>query len=209
MKKFRCIGMIMILCAGLLAGCGESFTADENTVYVGKNGKVLTVDVEAFEADYYSEAELQDYIRAEVDAYTETAGKNSVKLSKLTVENGIAKMEMSFKTVEDYTAFNGIELYQGNTVNALAAGYRFDTDFTKVVDGAFAGSATKDEIYEQDDLKVVVIKANTNVQIDGEIQYVSTENVTVTGTNTVSISDGSDEEDTSFETDVYTYIVYK
>ena len=209
MKKLTSISMIMVLCAGLLSGCGTSFTADVNTVYVEKNGKVLTVDVETFEEGYYSEDELREFINEEVDAYTADNGSGSVKLSKLTVEDGTAKMEMAYKTVEDYSAFNGIELYQGSAVKALAAGYRFDEEFSKVTDGQISGSASKEEIYEQDDLQVVIIKANTSVQVDGEIQYVSTENVTVTGTNTVTISDGGDEEDTSFETDVYTYIVYK
>lgn len=209
MKKLRCISMIMILCAGLLTGCGEAFTADVNTVYVEKNGKVQTVDAEVFEESYYDEKELRDYIKKEVDAYTENNAKGSVKLSELTVENGTAKMKMAFKTVEDYTAFNGIELYQGSAVNALASGYRFDADFSKVEEGKITGTASKEEIYEQDDLNVVIIKANINVQIDGEIQYVSTENVTVTGSNTVTISDGDKKEDTSFETDVYTYIIYK
>ena len=209
MKKIRCISMAFVLCVGLLTGCGTTFTADENTVYVEKSGKVLTVDVETFEEGYYSEDELRDFINEEVDAYTADNGNGSVKLSKLTVEDGIAKMEMAYKTVEDYTAFNGIELYQGTAVKALAAGYRFDVDFSKVTEGQISGSATKDEIYEQDDLQVVIIKANTNVQVDGDIKYVSTENVTVNGTNTVTISNGGDEEDTSFETDVYTYIVYK
>ncbi len=209
MKKFRCISMIMILCAGLLTGCGTNFTADANTVYVTKSGKVQTVDVETFDESYYDEAELREFIKSEVDAYTKSNGKGSVKLSDLTITDGTAKMSMVYKSVTDYTAFNGIELYQGSAVNALAAGYRFETEFSKVVEGEISGTASKEEIYEQDDLNVVIIKANMNVQIDGEIQYVSTENVTVTGTNTVTISDGKDEKDTSFETEVYTYIVYK
>ena len=50
-----------------------------------------------------------------------------------------------------------------------------------------------------------LIKANTDVQVAGEICYISNENVELTGTDTVSIR-GTDD---SFETDVYTYIIYK
>ena len=102
-----------------------------------------------------------------------------------------------------------------------------------------------EEIYSGDDLKAVIIKANRDVKVDGTICYVSTENVKLTGADSVSIRDGyslnsdnvSDENDSggtenvggsteisdtdvnddtayvkddgAFETDVYTYIIYK
>jgi len=86
-----------------------------------------------------------------------------------------------YETVDDYTAFNGVELYEGKIVQALAAGYDFDTDFAGVdKDGSVTG-VTRGDILAQEDLKVVIIKANTDVKIDGKILYVSCDNVTVTG----------------------------
>ena len=55
---------------------------------------------------------------------------------------------------------------------------------------------TKDEILAQEDLKVVIIKANTDVKIDGRILYVSCDNVTVTGKDSVSIKEGTGIEKT-------------
>ena len=54
-------------------------------------------------------------------------------------------------------------------------------------DGKVTGTATKEEIYSGEDLKVVIIKANRDVKVDGTICYVSSENVKLTG-QTVSPS---------------------
>ena len=76
----------------------------------------------------------------------------------------------------------------------------------------------------------MIIKANTDVQVPGAICYISNENVKLTGNDTVSIrtaygsaaeretvnesTEMSETPETaenggSFETDVYTYIIYK
>ena len=51
------------------------------------------------------------------------------------VEDGVAKLKMKYKTPEDYTAFNGIELYRGKVVASLAAGYVYDGEFARVEEG--------------------------------------------------------------------------
>ena len=220
MKKLGC--MVLMLCIGLLAGCGTALESEKSVVYIGKNGSVTSLDVE------------------EKTAYEIQNGKGTVKLDELTVEEGTAKLRMKYKTPEDYTAFNGIELYQGTVIDSLSAGYVYDGPFVRVENGTAKGEATKRDIYEQEDLKVVIIRANTDVLVDGEICYVSSENVALTGADSVSIREGyyldpgtaasgtesvaasgqaestefmadvqQPEEGGSFETDVYTFIVYK
>ena len=51
--------------------------------------------------------------------------------------------------------------------------------FTRTT-GEVTGSATRSDILAEDGLSVVIIKANTNVKVGGNICYVSSENVTVT-----------------------------
>jgi len=62
-------------------------------------------------------------------------------------------------------------------------------------DGSVTG-VTRWDILAQEDLKVVIIKANTDVKIDGKILYVSCDNVTVTGKDSVSIKEGTGIEKT-------------
>ena len=243
MRRACMAGIGVLIGISLLAGCGKSLDADTDMVYVQKNGTVLSVDTETLDKDYYDETELKDYVADAVSVYTEEHGKRAVKLEELSVKDGTATLKMKYKTPEDYTGFNGIELYEGKVVKALAAGYDFNADFVSVEDGTVTGTATKEEIYSGDNLKAVIIKANRDVKVDGTICYVSSENVKLTGNDSVSIREGyslngagseninnetesvggtSEISDTdvnddtvyvkdngAFETDVYTYIIYK
>jgi hypothetical protein len=172
-------------------------------VCVDKNGNITSIDVEELDQGYYEEDELKSYINDAIAEYNDANGKNSVKLDSFSVEDNVAKLALSYKTAQDYTDFNGIEIYQGKVVESLAAGYTFDVSFAKIENGEVVGAATKQDIYGEDDLKVLIIRANADVQITGDICYVSTQNVKVTGTDTVSIREGylidtGSEEDTSF-----------
>lgn len=252
MKKWISTILCAALCAVLLCGCGVSLEGDESVVYVDKKGNVYSLDVDELNQDFYDETELENFVDEAVEAYTDEHEKGSVKVEELTAEDGVAKLKMRYKTPEDYTDFNGIELYQGEVVASLAAGYVYDGAFARVEDGKVTGSATKQEIYADEDLKVVIIRANTNVKIEGEICYVSCENVKLTGADSVSIRNGyyldtgsaapaenvtpetesigteqiegdvteqtedsagkqtdTPADDGLFETDVYTFIVYK
>ena len=162
MRKACMAGISVLIGISMLAGCGKSLDADTDTVYVRKNGTVLSVDVEALDKDYYDETELKDYVTDAVSTYAQEHGKNAVRLEDLSVKDGTATLKMKYKTPEDYTGFNGIELYEGKVVKALAAGYDFNTDFVSVEDGKVKGTATKEEIYSGDDLKAVIIRGSEN-----------------------------------------------
>lgn len=190
MKRLLCACLCILLCAGLFSGCGTTLESDTTVVYVDEKGAVISLDVEELDQDYYDQTELEAFVTDAVKKYTAEHGKDSVQLQDLTVQDGIAKLKMKYKTAEDYSDFNGIELYQGKTVACLAAGYPFDVDFVKVEAGKVTGAAAKQDIYADTELKVVIIKANTDVKVAGEICYVSTENVNLTGTDSVSIREG-------------------
>ena len=116
MKRLVCTVCSVLLCVGLLSGCGTSLEGEESVVYVGKKGVIESLDVESLDQSYYDETELKSYVDAEVKDYTAEHGKNAVEVESLKVEDGVAKLKMKNKTPEDYTAFNGIELYQGKSL---------------------------------------------------------------------------------------------
>lgn len=221
MKKLVCMVLAVCMCTGLLVGCGTTIDSETSVVCVEENGSIISLDVEQFEQDYYDAEELKSYVNDAVSAYTKENGMGTVKVEELTVEGETARLQMKYKTALDYSAFNDIELYHGNVLDAIAAGYVFDGDFAKVEAGAVVGTATKQEIYDEQELKVVIIRANMDVQVEGEICYVSCENVNLTGASSVSIREGycvdggsehteeSVSDTDSFETEVYTFIVYK
>ena len=71
MNKLKSVTFTGLLCAILMTGCGSSLEADTNTIYVEKNGKITSVDVEAFDQSYYDETELETFVDEAVNAYNE------------------------------------------------------------------------------------------------------------------------------------------
>lgn len=196
MKRLGCIGLTIMICAGMLAGCGSSLEADTNTVYVSKHGKVVSMDVEQLDQSYYDETELKEFVDSAVEVYNTEMGKNSVKVDDLTVEMA---QQNSGWTMKRWMIIQRLMVWNCMRVKSCRhwlPGYDFDTDFAGVdKDGSVTG-VTRGDILAQEDLKVVIIKANTDVKIDGKILYVSCDNVTVTGKDSVSIKEGTGIEKT-------------
>ena len=206
MKKIIITILSIVICVGLLCGCGKKTDVDTSTVFIDKKGKVTSVDVEALDEEYYDADELESYITEHVADYTEENGETVEKVT-FEVKEGIAKLQMEYDSCEAYSGFNGIELYHGTVVAAQAEGYDFDTEFYRVdreAEGGQGKASTKEEVLADDDSKVAVIKANVDVKVPGEVLFVSAENTTVADKNTVSITGKENSEEAEF-----TYIVYK
>lgn len=203
MKRYLCMGLVFLLAVSLFAGCGGRLNVERSTVYVQKKGTVLSADVIQFDKAHYDEAELEEGIKNQVEEYCGEAGE-TVSIESFAVKDGVARLNLKFDTFEDYRDFIQIELYSGNIVKARAEGYDFDAEFFSVSDGE-KKSVSKEKVLEEDDNKVVIIKANLDVKVDGTILYVSGENTTVSKKDTASITG---DEERSEEADV-TYIVYK
>lgn len=205
MKRILCAILAVLLFGMMLVGCGP-VDSESNLVYISKKGQVQTVDVEEFDKSYYSEEDFKTFAQEAIDAYNKSHEVDAITLEEFTLEENVAKLKMVYKSVTDFSDFNDVTLYQGSIAAAVSEGYLFDVDFSKVEKGKVTGTATRADILAEEGLSVVVIQANINVKVGGTICYVSTENVTVTAKDTVSIYD---EENTSLTTDVYTYIIYK
>ena len=88
MRKACMAGISVLIGISMLAGCGKSLDADTDTVYVRKNGTVLSVDVEALDKDYYDETELKEFVDSAVEEYNTENGKNSVKVDETVFPYG-------------------------------------------------------------------------------------------------------------------------
>lgn len=206
MKKIICTILSVLLCVGLLCGCGKKTNVDTSTVFIDKKGKITSVDVENLDKEYYDEEELESYITEHVAEYTEQNGE-IVEKASFAVKEGTARLQMEYDSCEAYSGFNGIELFNGTVVAAQAEGYDFDAEFRSVDAEAEDGKGkafTKEDVLADDDNKVAVISANVDVQVPGKILFVSAKDTKVTSKNTVSITGGETAEEASL-----TYIVYK
>ncbi len=190
MKRLITAILVLVLCMGLLAGCGSSYDAQESTVYVLKNGKIVSADVADFDEASYDEEGLSSYVSGIISEYTAEYGKNSVKLKDISVADGKAVLTIEYASAEDYARFNGIELFTGSVAEALAAGYGFAVDFAEVT-GEQPVEAASSDFIAGEGYKVVVIKTNINVNVKGTICYVSTENVSLVDGSTIAIGAGN------------------
>lgn len=189
MKKITALMLTFILCISVFAGCGKNYATEASTVFVLKNGKIVSTDVEEFE-ETYDKSELETYISNIIKEYSDEHGKDSVKLNKLIVEEGKATLIMEYASAEDYMNFNGVEIFEGTVVDALAAGYAFDVDFASISD-LKATACSKDEIIENSDLKVVIYKGTGNVNVNGTIVYASVVDTQMVDNGTIAIANGN------------------
>ncbi|MFG6384758.1 MAG: hypothetical protein K1V96_10940 [Lachnospiraceae bacterium] len=206
MKKIISISLVCLLITGLLTGCGKSLEADRDTVYVQKKGTIISAAIADFDKDYYQEEELKNYVDDRIQAYQSTHGQKSIQIDDFSVEEGIAKLFIKYAGYEDYQEFNDVTLFSGTVPQALAAGYKFDTEFSEIVDEKVTGNIENTKIMELD-AKIIILSEKVDVKVDGTVQYVSSKYTTIKAEDTVSIQLTEDAEDGEESTLVY--IIYQ
>lgn len=196
-----CIGMCM-----LMAACGTKLDVQENTIALQRNGKILEAAVETFDQSYYKEDELNSYIQNAVDDYTAEHGKKSVSVTESKVEEKKAYLTLQYENAETFQDFSGIECFSGSIVEAQSAGYDFEQDFYPVTDGkADKKTVRGSSLLEDDDLKVLIVKENSDLIVPGKIAYVSTEGTEVTSEKQVNVTQKQRDTDES----VLVYVLYR
>lgn len=106
------IAVLAVLTGLMLFGCGSrgntsTFSPEQSSVFVTRDGKFTSAMVETYEEVYYSEEELKDFIKKEIDAYNTKAGKEAVSLDSCTMSNGTATAVFKYvdgTTVCDFAA---------------------------------------------------------------------------------------------------------
>lgn len=167
------------------------FDSNTSVVFLLEDGGIVSNDVIYFDTSKYDKTELESFIKESIRTYNQKNGENSVVQKSLSLENNIASLILIYKDASIYEDFSGIELFMGSMSEAVSEGYKFDGKFAKIVDGKATECAVKD-FSGQTDLKVAIIKANTKIQVEGEILYISAENVMGYGKNWVVTKDGCD-----------------
>ena len=196
-----CIGMCM-----LMAACGTKLDVQENTIALQRNGKILEAAVETFDQSYYKEDELNSYIQNAVDDYTAEHGKKSVSVTESKVEEKKAYLTLQYENAETFQDFSGIECFSGSIVEAQSAGYDSEQDFYPVTDGkADKKTVRGSSLLEDDDLKVLIVKENSDLIVPGKIAYVSTEGTEVTSEKQVNVTQKQQDTDES----VLVYVLYR
>lgn len=191
MKKIVML-MATIVVAAALAGCSiKAFDADEDTVYVQKKGTIIGAIIESFDKEYYNDEELKEMIDSEIAEYNGSTGRKSLEIESFEVVNKVAKLFINYETPDDYAAFNKVEFFAGTVKEAVDAGYGFDDKFIKA-DDKDASVSVKKDILQQDEYMVVILDESINVQIDGEILYLS-DNAELLGKKLAKVTEDTSE----------------
>lgn len=190
MKRSAAIGVTAMLCIGLLGGCGTDYNTAEDTVFLLKNGKVVSTDVEDFDTNTYKKEDLEKFVEEAVEAYNSENGKGTIEKKKLQVEGGTAVLTLEYATAEDYAKFNGEELFSGSIAESLTAGYKYDTKFA-ALEGKQPEFCEAADILAQDGLKVAVFKGDANIHVAGKVVYASADNTKLIDKNTVGYALGN------------------
>ncbi len=197
MKKSFAYVLLTIALLGM-AGCSsgkkDSQTIDnqvikENTTILKTNGTIQSVIVESFEKDYYKKNDLNSYIEEAIQNYTKKAGKDTVVLDSLDVQNKVATARISYKNMTDFAAFNSIETELLTKEQALKDERISDTVYSvEKGDTVELETALKDKDY-----KIVVANLpDENIMTEGKIAYytngtMSADNVIKAGSEGVTV----------------------
>ena len=196
------IVIVVIVC--LVTGVFEK-RAEKSTLTLEDDGTIVCEEVTEFEADYYDGSELQSYAREQVAVYNDANGADRVRLERVAVGDGDAYMRTRYQSPEDYRQFTGYEIFQGTIAQAQEAGYTFSDTFVGVENGAKGDSVGSDQVLSDTEKKVLILRENITVTVEGTVLYVSDESTTVESGDTVSIAQADGNEDAT----TLTYIIYE
>ena len=93
MKKFAGVAFAILLFAMIAGGCGQSYEAEASTLFVLKDGKIISTDVEAFDENTYDKEGLTSYVEEVVEAYNSGCeGRNGNADSGICVRSGLCRV---------------------------------------------------------------------------------------------------------------------
>ena len=183
--------LILILGIFVFGSCGTNYAkTDMNTVFVLKDGKIVSTDLETFDGKQYDADELESYVAGVIDTYNKENGEDSLKQKKFSVEENTATLILEYANADVYEEVNGVEIFAGTVKDAQKAGYAFDVNFAQMKDGK-AVVADANDFVNGEEYKVIIIKSNVKVVVPGEVCFVSTQNVSKIGEDFVVIKEGS------------------
>ncbi len=188
--KRRTAGLMMavVLAVTALAGCGGKvkFEPQASSIFVRKDGTVVSADIEDFVGNNYSEAELKTYVEDAVKEYNSEHGAAAeayvdeedeeaslpVKIDSLTVEEGVASLLLGYEGCSDYLEFTGNSGTESG-VSRLEFSTVGETSFSGNFKNAKGEDVTLEGVTKKEKNPVVIVEGAVTVQVEGNVQYVS------------------------------------
>ena len=189
------VAVIAILIILAIRGTFEK-RAEVSTMTISGSQVIYEEIAPIGELDY---EELVDFVKSE------TADVNGVRLVRVAKKGDSAYVRTMYDDISTYSEFTGYEGFLGTIAEAKRAGYDFDAVFSSVNEGAMGDSIKASKVKKEEDMKVLIIRENGRFCVDGDIRYVSTEDMNIIDGSTVEIAQTDGNEDAT----VLGYIVYE
>lgn len=203
----KCILLLLMISFLFCGACGKDKVsladAGETTLGINGDGTVEEVIIEPFEADYYSETELEAYIQAAVEAFNtanpqpvpETADSakgedvqppDAITILGVKAEHDKAHMDLLYQSVDLYNAFNESDLKAMPLDRAVSTGIFSNLHVLTLAGNK--GEIEVDAVMQKQDLYVVVTQQKRRIATSGKLLYY-TENVTEENSHTAITAD--------------------
>lgn len=189
---------VLLLILGTLSLSACVGSKEESSISLLEDGAVKATIVEDFDKSYYDKDELQQMVLEEVVSYNRSFGEGVISVDKVSVEDGIARVEMTYADSTAYAAFNGGAFFLGSVTDAQEAGYDLNKVFVSATDQLVTAGMT--DILEMRDARILITDMKDPVVLDGKAVYVSGNVKTDKKCKTVSFDEASEE---------MAYIIYK
>ena len=164
------------------------FNPEYTGIYLTRSGKIKSAEITDFDNTgltpaRYTEAGLKSFVNGRVTAYNTEKGGEPIKVELLQVRNKVAKLILSYASIEDFMAFQGSDF----SVNFLALLDRESAirgyDIRNLKDTSGNPMDLLSALRSADS-KIVVVNGRIHITLNGNITAVS-DNLIVTGNNAV------------------------
>lgn len=174
MKKFV-LCTILAFTFILLAGCTrkdiklKTDNVDVNTVVINKDGTVQAATVEEFNKEYYSLDELSNFITKQIDKYNNSVGsETAITIDSLEEDGKDVVLILTYQNLDTYADFNKVEAVAMGVDELQGQDLELPDVFVKEDDGAYV---KQDVALKNGKYKVVMIKDNVDLMVEGTIKY--------------------------------------
>ena len=196
MKKSILLLLLTIIVIFGISGCrgkksDYGFETTESLVYIQDKNSIISIFIEEFDKKTYNLEDLNKAIEEEVKEYNESikekdTDEDGLEFLDLDLKDTKARLEMEYKSPEDYAAYNTKYVYYGEEVIMHLGSFdelakkeiSVDGDFNKIDETGEISTVTLNKIQDKDNLTVLLINEGNKVRVNGTILYTS-KNVSV------------------------------
>ena len=190
-KGIRTVAVLSaVLCfLGGCAGKEKALTADTDTIILKEKGSIVGYITGEFDESRYSYEQLQALMDSEITSYCTQTAEEAVVLDKSELtEEGILTVVMTYRSAEDYSAFNQEIFFYGTIEEAVLAGY--DLRMLTMRDASDAEiTVGRTELDAMPDSYILITEEPSNIRGYQKVAYIGL-NDTLVNEHEVDTDDG-------------------